>query len=102
MSIVFHVESLRLRGVDLTPAQQARLGDAMQRELIALLRERKLPRGVTDRTASWDSLAAPRIRIARDAGGESVGRQIARAIYAGLMTTRDRPRARSRRPGGQR
>lgn len=102
MSIVFHVENLRLRGVDLTPAQRARLGDALQQELTALLRERKLPSGVTARSVSWDSLAAPRIRMRSRTDGESAGRQIARAIYASLNDAADRPRAQSRQARGRR
>jgi hypothetical protein len=63
------------------PLDRHRLGDALAAELTTLLARRGLPEGL----AADPVLPPVVLRLAPGAGPEAIGREIARAVHAGLL-----------------
>lgn len=81
MKVELHVEELLLHGF--SPADRARVGAAVERELARLLAERGLPPGLAQ-GGEFPDLQGGSFRAAAGAPPEAVGAQVARAIYGGL------------------
>lgn len=80
MKIELHIERLVLDGFSVTPAQRARLGKAIEREL-----ERLAASGKFDGQGSARAKAtAPSIRYTRTMAPEQLGRRIAQSVHAAL------------------
>ena len=83
-SVRLHIEELILHGFD--PRTRYAVGDAVQHELTRLLDERGLPSsiGKTDVAQQRGAETAVSFRAAPDARPQSLGTEVARALYGGL------------------
>jgi len=75
-----HVDALVLRGFTASPR---RIADALERELGLLLAGERLPAALL-RERRLESLDAGAVVLPSDATPGQIGRQVARALYAGL------------------
>jgi hypothetical protein len=79
-SVSLHIERLVLDGVSLSGTQGAQLRGALIRELTRLLEHG----GIAPSPGAVATLAAPRIRIARDSSPATIGMEIARSVQQSL------------------
>jgi len=83
MKIVLDIERLVLDGVTATPAEAARIGFAVERELTRLLGAAALPPRLTSGGAV-ESVPAAHLDLAGRNTPEAIGQGIARAVHSGL------------------
>jgi hypothetical protein len=81
MKIDLHIEELVLEGF--RPADRHRIGAAVERELARLLAERGLPPGLAQ-GADLPRLDGGSFEAKPGARPETVGRQVAGAVYGGM------------------
>lgn len=81
-SVELHIDELVLHGFQ--PAQRYAIGDAFERELARLFNERGVPPG-TREAIEIAEVNAGTIHLSAGANDEATGRQLARAIYGGLL-----------------
>lgn len=80
-SIHFHIEELVLHGFP--SPDRHRIGEALQRELMRLFTEQRIPPALAT-SAAIDRLHGGSFQIAATARPEATGAQVARAVYGGL------------------
>ena len=83
MKIVLDIERLVLDGLAATPAEAARIGFAVERELTRLLRAAALPARLAAGGAVA-SVPAADLDLAGRNTPEAIGQGIARAVHGGL------------------
>jgi|GEM_PF-486372 len=81
-SVELHIDELVLHGF--APGQRYAIGDAVERELARLFNERGLPPG-TGEEIEIEEVDAGTIQLSAGGNDEATGRQLARAIYGGLV-----------------
>lgn len=80
-AVELHIEELVLHGF--APGDRHRIADAVERELARLFAERGVPAGLGDGFES-PRLDAGSFDFAPGARAETVGEEVARAIYGGF------------------
>jgi len=80
-SVSLHIEEIVLHGFD--PRGRYAVGDAVQHELTRLLTQRGVPPSLGEARGA-ERLDAGSFSSARDARPQSLGAQLARAVYGGL------------------
>jgi len=83
MTVRLHIDRLVVEGLGLSGADAPRLRAALEAELSARL--------AADESARWSGRAVPalppgEVALAPGAGAETIGRQVAAALHAGLRT----------------
>ncbi|NPD27111.1 hypothetical protein [Corallococcus exiguus] len=81
--ISLHIDELVLHGVP--PAHRVQVGEAVRQELARLLAQDGLPTGLSGAVPRVDAGA---VHVTPGAAPESLGTQVARAVYSGLGTGR--------------
>jgi hypothetical protein len=79
--VELHIEELVLHGF--APGDRHRIGDAVERELARLVAEQGTPQLFGD-SVELTRVNAGEFNILQGASPESVGAQIARAVYGGM------------------
>ena len=80
-SIDFHIEELVLHGF--SPGDRYGFGEALERELVFLLRERGVPPSMTQE-GEFERLDAGTLTLSPDWKADRIGVQVAQAVYKGL------------------
>lgn len=83
MNIRVHIDRLILDGVALSPAEQPHFQAAVQAELGRLLMEQGMANGLSADTVV-DSVRGGGVQLHPGSSGQSLGRQVAHAVYGGL------------------
>lgn len=83
MNIRVHIDRLILDGVTLSPAEQPHFQAAVQAELGRLLLEQGIASGLAGDTVV-DSVRGGRVQFDSASSGQSLGRQVAHAVYGGI------------------
>ncbi|HJZ79457.1 MAG TPA: hypothetical protein VKD91_03905 [Pyrinomonadaceae bacterium] len=81
MNIELHIEELALHGF--APGDRYRIGEAVERELQRLLAEEGAP-NLFDDDVELPRIDAGAFNVKPNAKSETVGEQIAQAIYGGI------------------
>ncbi len=80
-NVELHIEELVLRGF--APGERYRIGEAMERELVRLFDEQGVPPSLA-RGSEIERLDGGAFEVAHGSKSETVGAQVAQAIYGGL------------------
>lgn len=80
-SLELHIDELILHGF--APSDRVDIRDAVQRELARLLTEQGVPRGLAQ-DGEISSLDGGSFDVAPGSRAESIGAQVAQAVYGGL------------------
>ncbi len=80
-NVELHIEELVLRGF--APGERYRIGEAMERELVRLFDEQGVPLSLAQ-SVDVSRLDGGAFEVAHGSKSETVGAQVAQAIYGGL------------------
>ncbi len=80
-NVELHIEELVLRGF--APGERHRIGEAVERELVRLLDEQGVPPSLAQGSAV-EALDCGAFEVSHGSKSETVGVQVAQAIYGGL------------------
>jgi hypothetical protein len=80
-AVELHIEELILQGF--VPAERARIGEALERELARLLAEEGLP-GTVSRAGEISHMNGGTVTVLPGGKAEAVGAKVARAVYEGM------------------
>ena len=81
-SIELYIEQLQLEGF--SPGDRYRIGVAVERELMRILGEKGLPSSLSRQTHHHQNHTAAKMSLGSNPPAETVGAQVARAIYGGF------------------